>query len=103
MIRLKRFNVVKIADSEHKAKLWEAKGFKRLPELAEHHAGEVVVPNSKQENENSDDLKQLRERAKELGIPRAGQLGEEKLLATIAEKEAEIDQANGQNKGEGGA
>jgi hypothetical protein len=35
-------------------------------------------------------LKELRTRAKELGIPNAAQLGEKKLLVAIAEKDAEI-------------
>lgn len=34
-------------------------------------------------------LAQLRERGKELGIPRASQMGEKKLLEAIAAKEAE--------------
>jgi len=37
MITLKRLNVVKIVDSEHKAQAWERKGFKRVvePEVVE--------------------------------------------------------------------
>lgn len=38
----------------------------------------------------NEELQQLRERGKELGIPRASQMGEPKLLEAIAAKEAEI-------------
>lgn len=40
-------------------------------------------------NLDDEKLEQLRERAKELGIPRATQMGEAKLLEAIAAKEAE--------------
>lgn len=43
-------------------------------------------------NLDEEKLAQLRERAKELGIPRATQMGEAKLLEAIAEKEEELKQ-----------
>lgn len=41
-------------------------------------------------NLDDEKLVELRERAKELGVPRATQMGEAKLLEAIAEKEEEI-------------
>lgn len=46
------------------------------------------------------ELQQLREQGKKLGIPRASQMGKEKLLAAIEEKEAKLANNIGDNIGE---
>ncbi|MBO2942805.1 hypothetical protein JJQ72_02245 [Paenibacillus sp. F411] len=43
-----------------------------------------------QAEESETELQTLRDRAKELGVPNAGRLGEAKLKEGIAEKEAEL-------------
>lgn len=55
-------------------------------EIVGRGTGEIIESVDKRD----DELQALREHAKQLGIPRAGQLGEEKLRETIAQKEAEI-------------
>lgn len=92
MIKLKRLNVVKLVESEFRAQQLERQGFKR-----------VIEEQLKQESE---EIKQLRERAKELGIKGYHNMKFETLQAAIAEKE-EIELASGrddgeQNQGEGG-
>lgn len=42
------------------------------------------------QDDSDTELQMLRERAKELGVPNAGRLGEAKLKEGIAEKEAEL-------------
>lgn len=42
------------------------------------------------QDDSDTELQALRERAKELGVPNAGRLGEAKLKEGIAEKEAEL-------------
>lgn len=46
----------------------------------------------------SEGLKELRARAKELDIPKAAQLGEKKLLAALAEKDAEIKKLDAEKR-----
>lgn len=86
MIKLKRLNVVKFAESEFRAQQLERQGFKRI------EANE----SPKQE---SDELVQLRERAKELGIKGYHNMKFETLQAAIAEKGGNEGE---QNQGEGG-
>jgi hypothetical protein len=43
------------------------------------------------QDDSDTELQGLRERAKELGVPNAGRLGEAKLKEGIAEKEAELE------------
>lgn len=49
-----------------------------------------LVEQPEKVNLDEEKLAQLRERAKELGVPRATQMGEAKLLEAISEKEEEI-------------
>lgn len=51
----------------------------------------MLIVDVLEDQQEQEELSQLRERAKELGIPRASQLGEEKLTKAIAEKEAELE------------
>lgn len=55
-------------------------------EIVNQGVGEIIETVERRD----DELQELRERAKELGIPRASQLGETKLREAIAQKEAEI-------------
>lgn len=54
-------------------------------------AAEAAVEIEALPDEPDTELQELRERAKELGVPNAGRLGEAKLKEGIAEKEAEIE------------
>lgn len=58
---------------------------RRRRELAAKEAAE-----KEKGNEVSEELAELRERGKELGIPRASQMGVPKLTEAIAAKEAEL-------------
>jgi hypothetical protein len=55
-------------------------------EIVGRGAGEIIETVDKHDVE----LQYLRARAKELGIPKAGQMGEAKLREAIAQKEAEF-------------
>lgn len=85
MIKLKRLNVVKLVESEFRSQQLERQGFKR-----------VIEEQLKQESE---EIKQLRERAKELGIKGYHNMKFETLQAAIAEKGGNEGE---QNQGEGG-
>jgi hypothetical protein len=54
-------------------------------------AAREAMDKNKQQNKD-EELQQLRERAKELGIPQASRLGEKKLLEAITAKEAELQE-----------
>ncbi|MBD2861604.1 hypothetical protein [Paenibacillus oceani] len=79
MITLKRLNVVKKVESEFRAEALIRQGF----ELVEEQE-------PKKDQQVSEEMLELRERAAQLGIPRASQMGEKKLLEAIAEKELEL-------------
>jgi hypothetical protein len=61
-------------------------------DLSDEHAQELVDKGAGVivEGSATDKLKELRERAAELGVANAAKLGEKKLLEGIAEKEAEL-------------
>lgn len=66
-----------------------------LRKIDDEAAKEAIAAGAAQEveplpEEDGSDLQELRERAKELGVPNAGRLGEAKLKEGIAEREAEL-------------
>lgn len=63
--------------------------FNRMRRLA----AEKETAEQEKKPEAKEELQQLRGKGKELGIPRASQMGEPKLLEAIAAKEAELQTA----------
>lgn len=58
--------------------------------MRREQAAKEAAAKAQKGNIVSEELQLLREQGKELGIPRAVQMGEEKLRAAIAEKEEEL-------------
>lgn len=56
-------------------------------QMVKQDVGEIIGESA---DKPDDKLQALRERAKELGVPRATQMGEAKLIEAIAAKEAEL-------------
>lgn len=78
----------RVAALRDKAEELNIAGYEQMSEAELHSAVSNVKPEEVKKSNLS--LDELRARAKELGIPKAAQLGEKKLLVVIAAKEQEL-------------